>query len=589
GIMREDVKTAFLPHATSKITVSEDLFRIETLGFRGEALASVAAVAKVTLSTMTKDAEIGTKLVISGGEIKECTDTATVQGTTIEVEDLFFNVPARLKFLKSPRSEASYISDLVSRLILANPSVAVKLIQNGKTVYQSAGDSNIDNAIYAVYGSSVLEHLRKVDYDDGYIKIAGRAGTEQIAKSNRSWQSLFVNSRYIKSAKLSYALSRAYDTKMMVGMFPFCVLYITMSSADMDVNVHPGKLEIRFKDEERVVRSLTTAVRNALLQPVIREMQLSQKQIYKTETKQQTVQSDFKPNVSRSPERLPEHNKIPLAEAAQQLDELRKQNDAVKLAEKREVVVSEPGEYEFYKKPFQDIEPQKETELPFAEKTVIVSKARRAAESLINDDKTEITKTEQTLFADESYRIVGQLFDCYIIIEQGNSVFFIDQHAAHERKLYEELMQKEIKVVSQQLLIPLNVKLTPIEYDIYTANMDEFATLGFEIEDFGMLNISIRAVPHMLGETQTVKFLHEALNILADNRKLSTHELKRASLIQSACKHAIKQGDNLAAEIIEELLRQVKEKEVPLTCPHGRPVILKMTRLEFEKQFKRVL
>lgn len=597
GIMHEDAKTAFLPHATSKITTSQDLFRIDTLGFRGEALASIAAVSKTTLSTMTKDEEIGTKLTVSAGEFISCEQEAVVLGTTIEVEDLFFNVPARLKFLKSPRTEAMYISDLISRLILANPSVAIKLIQNGKTVYQSPGDGSIDNAVYAIYGKDILEHLRSVDYDDGYIKITGRVGTEQVAKNNRTYQSMFVNSRYIKSSKLSYALSRAYETKMMVGMFPFCVLYFTMSNTDMDVNVHPTKQEIRFTDEERVVRALITAVKSALLKPTVREFGINRDVVEKT-----PEIPSFKPNVSQTPE------KVSLVAALKEkygddtenketTKETKQENKASEIEKLREAWVTSKNQKESDFKVAEAVQrldavqktagvTANEPVVPTIEKTVIISSARKKTEEF-NQIATE--KTEQISFHDESYRIVGQLFDCYIIVEQGNSVYFIDQHAAHERKLYEKYMSKDIETMSQQLLIPISIRLTPLEYDTYMQNISEFQNLGFETEDFGNMNINIRSVPYMFGEAQTQKFFQEALSMLADRKKLSTAELKRTSLIQQACKHAIKQGERLSDKVIEELIRQVKEDGIPLTCPHGRPIMLKMTRLEFEKQFKRVL
>ena len=590
GILYDDVKTAFLPHATSKISTSDDLFKIDTLGFRGEALASIAAVSRTILSTMTKEDEIGTKLTVCAGEFTSFTQEASVHGTTIEVEELFFNVPARLKFLKSPRTEAMYISDLISRLILANPSVAIKLIQNGKTVYQSSGDGNIDNAIYAVYGQSILEHLKVIDYDDGYVKITGRVGTEQIAKNNRTYQSLFVNSRYIKSAKLSYALSRAYDTKMMSGMFPFCVLYFTVSNTDMDVNVHPTKQEIRFKDEERITRALVLAVKTALLTPTVREISLQKE-------KDQIV--DLKTNVSHTPEISAPH-KVPLAYAVKEADDSDKNitniHDNSKsdlsnvFAAHKHISVNDPitgslpNRFEFNTA----APPQKDKLTPLIEKTVIISSAKKTAQEQAKAPENK-EKIQQIQFADESYRIVGQLFDCYIIVEQGDCIFFIDQHAAHERKLYEKYMNQEIKMASQQLLIPISIKLTPLEYDTYIQYEDEFANLGFDIEDFGLLNVNIRAVPYVFGEAQTEKFLHESLSQLSDNKKLSTNELKRTTLIQSACKHAIKQGDRLSDEVIEDLLRQVKEEGIPLTCPHGRPIMLKMTRLEFEKQFKRVL
>ena len=242
GIPAEDVETAFLRHATSKISTADDLSHIETLGFRGEALASIAAVSHVTLKTCTAEEEAGTLLRVSGGEVKENHATGTPQGTAIEVENLFFNVPARLKFIKSARAESAYISDYISRMLMARADVAFKLVQNGKTVFQSAGDTNLQDAIYCVYGADMLPHLRELFYDDGYVRLSGFIATEQAARSNRNAQSFFINARYIKSQKLSFALQRAYDMRLMVGKFPFAVLSLAISPNEIDVNGHPNKL-----------------------------------------------------------------------------------------------------------------------------------------------------------------------------------------------------------------------------------------------------------------------------------------------------------------------------------------------------------
>ena len=265
GINADDVRTAFMRHATSKISESTDLERIGTLGFRGEALASIASVARVSIKTRTHGNDYGTLFVIEGGEEKELSQCGCPEGTTVEIRDLFFNVPARLKFLKNPRSESAYIADYIARMIMARPNVAFTLIQNGNTVYKSAGDGNLFNAIYAVYGSGVIDNLRRLSYDDGYIKITGYVGTETLSQSTRAKQSFVVNGRYIKSQKLSYAVQRAFETRIMKGKFPFIVLNIAISSHEIDVNVHPNKLDVRFKNEERVCNSVTKTVLAALV------------------------------------------------------------------------------------------------------------------------------------------------------------------------------------------------------------------------------------------------------------------------------------------------------------------------------------
>lgn len=549
GIASSDAETAFLPHATSKISSAEDLFHIDTLGFRGEALASIAAVSRITLQTRTADEEIGTRLVVEAGKVLHKTQVASQEGTSIEVENLFFNMPARLKFLKAPRSEASYISDLVSRLIMANTGISFKLVQNGRQVYVSAGDGMLDHALFAVYGSDVLEHMRPVHYDDGYLLISGAIGTEKIARANRMQQTFLVNKRYIKSQKLSFALSRAYDTRLMSGLFPFAVIHITMSSSDMDINVHPNKLDIRFKDEERVMRALTIAARNALGPSLAPQMKADAHEPIS--------------NIGHAPEKL-NLGRTPAFFGSQIPTKGLKVNEA-SFSIAPPVINARGG-----------------APAPFRMETQMKPQVQSAP------GKNE-SRGEQVVFGGGHYRVIGQIFECYWIVQQESTVFFIDQHAAHERKLYEEYVNRDVKPSSQMLLVPAVVKLTPLEFDTLMDNIEQFASLGFDIEEFGTLTVSVRAVPHVIGQPQTMRFLHDALGMLSNKKKLATVELKRSAIIQSACKHAIKQGEALPRELIEELLSKVKNEGIPLTCPHGRPIMVQMSRAEFEKQFKRVL
>ncbi|MDY5366287.1 MAG: DNA mismatch repair endonuclease MutL, partial [Eubacteriales bacterium] len=268
GILAEDVPTAFLRHATSKISSADDLGHISTLGFRGEALASIAAVSQLTMRTRTKGSESGTKIHIEGGDIKECAECGCAEGTAIEVLNVFYNVPARLKFLKSQRAEGAAISDYAARAIMGNPGVSIKLLNNGKVIYHSPGDGQLRSAIFCIYGGEVLPHIKEVDYDDGRFRITGYVGTERISRPNRQQQSLYINSRYIRSQQISYGVQRAFDTRIMVGKFPFYVLDIGVNYEDVDVNVHPNKMEVRFKDEQGAVRAATIATRMALGDPV---------------------------------------------------------------------------------------------------------------------------------------------------------------------------------------------------------------------------------------------------------------------------------------------------------------------------------
>lgn len=581
GINADDVRTAFMRHATSKISESTDLERIATLGFRGEALASIASVARVSIKTRTHGNDYGTLFVIEGGEEKELSQCGCPEGTTIEIRDLFFNVPARLKFLKNPRSESAYIADYIARMIMARPNVAFTLIQNGNTVYKSAGDGNLFNAIYAVYGSGVIDNLRRLSYDDGYIKITGYVGTETLSQSTRAKQSFVVNGRYIKSQKLSYAVQRAFETRIMKGKFPFIVLNIAISSHEIDVNVHPNKLDVRFKNEERVCNSVTKTVLAALVNTGIADANIEKTSIKTaineaSSAKVQTSKivgrsTDTAPNsrIFKEDERIIWGNMLS-AERPSTLSEYSVSN-------LRACYRSESNRDEL--NPF----PARAADMGESEETVPTVLIKKRAVS------AEQTQINETLLEKENFEVKGCLFDTYWIIEQGNTVFFLDQHAAHERKLYNEYINIPEKPKSQVLLVPQTVKLDAREYDTLINNLSELETIGFDIEDFGAMTISVRAVPAFIDSLHIGSFISDAVAAIRSFGKKAQSELLRASLIQSACKHAIKAGQRISDEEIQALLEYYSTNGAPLTCPHGRPVMVKMTKKDFEKMFKRVI
>ncbi len=581
GINADDVRTAFMRHATSKISESTDLERIATLGFRGEALASIASVARVSIKTRTHGNDYGTLFVIEGGEEKELSQCGCPEGTTVEIRDLFFNVPARLKFLKNPRSESAYIADYIARMIMARPNVAFTLIQNGNTVYKSAGDGNLFNAIYAVYGSGVIDNLRRLSYDDGYIKITGYVGTETLSQSTRAKQSFVVNGRYIKSQKLSYAVQRAFETRIMKGKFPFIVLNIAISSHEIDVNVHPNKLDVRFKNEERVCNSVTKTVLAALVNTGIADANIEKTSIKTaineaSSAKVQTSKivgcsTDAAPNsrIFKEDERIIWGNMLS-AERPSTLSEYSVSN-------LRACYRSESNRDEL--NPF----PARAADMGESEETVPTVLIKKRAVS------AEQTQINETLLEKENFEVKGCLFDTYWIIEQGNTVFFLDQHAAHERKLYNEYINIPEKPKSQVLLVPQTVKLDAREYDTLINNLSEFEAIGFDIEDFGAMTISVRAVPAFIGASNISSFISDAVAAIRSFGKKAQSELLRASLIQSACKHAIKAGQRISDEEIQALLEYYSANGAPLTCPHGRPVMVKMTKKDFEKMFKRVI
>ena len=584
GIDENDVETAFLRHATSKLSAADDLSHIETLGFRGEALASIAAVSKVKMRTRTQAAEYGTMICIEGGVVTAKEPSGCPCGTTIEVSELFFNVPARLKFLKSPRSEAALIGDYVMRLILSNPSVSIKFINNGKTIYQSAGDGSLENAVFCVYGTEVTANLFPVNYDDGYLKLTGYVGSESLARNSRSQQSLFVNHRYIKSATVSYSVQRAFDTRLMHGKFPFFILDMLVSSYEIDVNVHPNKLEIRFKDDQRIGNSVLRAVNAAI---------------------------DYLPFDNASGAEPVLKSEAPKPEKLYSLFENKHDGDnkSVELSRESAFNSGDKSTYVVYSN-------DKDTNVPFIpDNTDSVSRVvlhDRGNSSMpafnfpsvqeisdpgsipvfsANNDKKrspEISKPEQILLCDSPYTVIGAAFDTYIIVQQQDNLFLIDQHAAHERMLYEKLIRDELRFDSQILLVPERITLDPVQYEILCENLERFTELGFSVQPLNGTMIRIDAVPSMVS-SNAAGFISDAVSVIADAGSVSELDLVRSKLIQTACKKALKAGDRLEKEEIYEIIEAYKNGATPMTCPHGRPVIISITKTDLQKRFKRIV
>ena len=551
GIRSEDAETAFLRHATSKISSSDDLFHIGTLGFRGEALASIAAVSEVTMTTCAAGESVGTRLVIEEGRTLDISAYGCAAGTSMEVKNLFSGVPARLKFLKNPRTEAGYISDYMARMMLSRPDVAFIYRNNGKTVYQSFGDGKLYNVLISIYGTGAAPHVAEVSYDDGYIAIAGYAGDAELSKPNRSGQSFFINGRYIRSNALSAALLRAYDTRLMIGRFPFAVLSFSIAPSDVDVNVHPTKMEVRFADEARVSRALTAAVARALLSPIAADAPDGRSDA--DTAFKEPIPSDAAETIVLPPRvelRAPQRFTPP---------SVREGSGYARIARPGGMV----GAVQRY-----TIKPQSE----------------EVRANLPHE------RIEQPTLIDDPYTIVGVLFDAYWIVQQGDAVFYIDQHAAHERRLYERLMARDEAIVSQKLLVPHSVTLEPLAFETLQAKLPLLLEIGYELaasED--NFTCEILAVPQVRGEALPDRFLLEALEQLSLLGKTSDRDLIRSTLIQTACKHAIKAGERIDRAEIEELLEYFKRDGAPLTCPHGRPILVRMTKLEIEKLFKRVL
>ncbi len=539
GIADDDCETAFLRHATSKISTANDLFAIRSLGFRGEALASIAAVSRVTLQTQTEEDELGTQIRYESGDMVEHKRTAGTRGTSIEVRDLFYNVPARLKFVKSARAESAAIGDYIARLILSVPQVAVHYVNGGRSVYRSTGNGSAKDALVSVYGVSTERQICPVTFDDGYLKITGFVGVPDLARANRSAQTLLLNGRIIRSNALSNALSRSFDTRVLIGRFPFAVLYLNIAYAEVDVNVHPAKLEVRFADEQRVSRSVVVACSEALIRSYIPTIEI------------------------RREEQVPDETLVfEIPEEARRVD-LRAPMSQPSSSVREDGYASIPPRVPTYRFPAREPEERPRTEPIF------------------------LSKSSESL--PDPFHIVGCAFDTYWYVQQGENVYCIDQHAAHERLLYDALMARSAAIVSQSLFMPEDMRLLPSESDAFLTNKSELERFGFVFSDASETGVTLLAVPQINSTALKSAFLHDVLEYLSGYEETRPNDWFRDAIAQSACKHAVKAGERLTHEEIRMLLERLSAENTLLTCPHGRPVAIRFTKTDIEKMFKRVL
>ena len=541
GIADEDCETAFLRHATSKISTANDLFAIRSLGFRGEALASIAAVSRVAMQTQTAEDELGTMIRYEGGELVEHKRTAGTRGTSVEVRDLFYNVPARLKFLKSTRAESAAIGDYVARLILSAPQISIHFVNGGKTVYRSAGNGNAREALLCVYGVGADRQICPVSFDDGYIKITGFVGVPDLARANRSGQTIVLNGRIIRSNAIGNAFSRAFDTRVLIGRFPFAVVYIGLSYSEVDVNVHPSKLEVRFTDEARVSRSIVVACSEALIRSYVPSPEQSKQE-------EQPSPRVFSDSVERPDEARQIDLRSSLPETSHTL---------------RESGYSGVSRVPTFRFPTREAE-EKETPNPVF-----------------------LAKSTDPL--SEPYHVIGCAFDAYWYVQQGDFVYCIDQHAAHERLLYDALMEKRAAIVSQTLFLPEDVRLLPTQTELFEQNRESLEKFGYVFSNATETSVTLLAVPQVNGSALKAAFLYDVLEFLSGSEEARPNEWFRDAIAQTACKHAVKAGERLSQEEIRMLLDRYRGQDTLLTCPHGRPVAVRFSRTDIEKMFKRLV
>ena len=582
GIQPEDCPTAFLRHATSKISTQEDLAAIGTLGFRGEALASIGAVSLVTLTTRVPGGEWGTRIVFDNGKLTVNEACSCVFGTTIQVDNLFAKVPARLKFMRSARSEAGYIGDFMARAILGRPDIAFRFLSNGKCVYETYGDGQLKNAVFCVYGAEITDRLLPVLLDNGYVRVEGFVGNQEISRPNRSMETLFVNGRYIKSIGLFAGIQKAYDTRMMAGRYPFALLNITIAKEEVDVNVHPAKTEIRFVDQPRVEYAVTAACAQALRQPVIPRVQLPEQpksKVIEPEQKKEPIAEAKPEGKTFSPHMTYDQLNQPEKPVKSYVEEYKKQV----VVPPRSVLKESGFEYAY------NTFPKKETVETDAPKKngveVYAVIGNRKPEPAPTPKKAE----QDALPLDFAVNIIGCAFNTYWIIQHGDDLYLIDQHAAHERRLYEEFNGREVAAASQELLIPQLLTLQPREFELVEEWQSELEELGYRFERVGALSLNLIAVPVLNGTIFDGESLHQAINAIGEAGKGAKKALVREKLIYASCKHAVKGGEPLHKEEIVSLLKTYVEQGIPLTCPHGRPVVARLSKRDMEKMFKRVL
>ncbi|MBC8531214.1 DNA mismatch repair endonuclease MutL [Gehongia tenuis] len=579
GIPQGEVPKAFLRHATSKIESENDLMSIATLGFRGEALASIASVSRLTLLTRTKDGETGFRYALEGGEIKDEGPVGCPVGTAITVEDLFFNTPARRKFLKKPSAEATAVCDLAQRLILSHPEVAFRVVTGGKTLYQSYGDGDLKNAIYVVYGKNVFASLMKVDETQSGVRVEGYVGGSDIARGNRTHQTFFINGRYVRSALLSQALEAAYQTHLTINRYPFCVLNIRLPLDQVDVNVHPGKLEVRFKDERFIREMVMQAVRKAIQsqEPLAAAMDRPAFGSQRYDREQ--------PKFRVAPPTAAAGNPKNEAMLTRPKDNHRSTRTEFKTyniqTDTRDANTIEDVRSEIPIRILDTLMQPLKSEMGEAAAVTV----REAAEPLL----APLTAKEN-LFSDAPHRLIGQAFLTYLIVEKGDYLYIIDQHAAHERILYEKFTAEMAKgsVDAQPLLVPYILELSAPEKSALEENLEDLRGIGYDLEEFGPFSYRVTAIPALLGEPPLRELFYDVLAELMDSRRPTALEIKRSRLITLSCKKAIKGGDSLSRDEVNYLMDLVLSEKVPLTCPHGRPILTVMTRTDIEKKFKRI-
>ncbi len=566
GIAKNQMKTAFLRHATSKIASIDDLINVMTLGFRGEALSSISSVAQIEVISKTSDDVTGMRIEIHGGEIISEKDIGCPEGTTFIMRNLFYNVPVRRNFLKKPATESGYIYDILSKTALGHPEIAIKYINNGETIFQTTGNSNLRTCVFNIYGKEFSKKMLDIDNEESDLRVYGLIGKTELNRANRTYCNFFINGRFVKSDLLQQAVEQAYKTRLPMGKFPAYVLNLSITPNTVDVNVHPTKLEVRFSDEDKIFNFITNSVNDILRnENLIPETHFgNDKLTFKSSPIEEVnrLQSKQRSMGSVAVNEVSTFSNITRPIPPQSNFEPRAFHDDI-VTEMIPVQTKSPSNT-FFQKPLMDIKQEVLLEEP-------------------KEDKKE------NIFSD--YKIIGQIFKTYWIIEQNEKMYIIDQHAAHERILFEELNEsmKKQAVASQKLLVPLIINLTFQEQQTLFENLDLMKNFGFDVEHLSETSCAIHGVPFILKGPVHANFFVEILDQLSETKLKTIYESKFVSIATIACKAAVKANDKLTYQEAKGLVEKLLKLENPFTCPHGRPTIIEMTKYELEKKFMRVL
>ena len=602
GIEREDIRNAFLRHSTSKIRKVEDLAHIASLGFRGEALSSISAVTRTELITKTKEDTFGTRYVIEGGVEQSLEDAGAPDGTPFLVRQLFYNVPARRKFLKTPMTEAGHVQDLLMRLALSHPEVAFTFINNGQTKMRTSGNGKLKDVIYSIYGREAAANLIELDYSMDGLVMKGYLGKPVITRGNRNFENYFVNGRYVKNAMLSKAIEDAYKDFLMQHKFPFVVIHFQVDGEKIDVNVHPTKMEMRFQRQQDVYNIVYEGVHRTLLEPeLIPQVEAPAPKVIS----QPKSESPFllKPKTAPRPmEKKPEEKEEPHDEAyfmkkmKERVLSYHQRNSSAEVAKKEQIFRPQAQAERIKDALARAKEVEKQPQKQAEEQPELIRETPVYETKPVTEEKAEqLNLFEEHLLKREKkaeYKLIGQVFETYWLVEFENSLYIIDQHAAHERVLYERTLKemKNREFTAQYLSPPIILSLSMQEAQVLNENMDRFTRIGFEIEPFGGEEYAVRAIPDNLFGIAKKELLLEMLDDLADGISTSmTPELIDEKVASMSCKAAVKGNNRLSAQEADALIGELLLLENPYHCPHGRPTIIAMTQRELEKKFKRIV